>query len=137
VPIHFNGRILDHSNNPVHCFIVYVVVLLCCRVRFAHATTTLRTKLKAVHAAGKEVAKEVHSQVASMSLDFEALSKQVVQAVGQLTTQKDEAVNQYRREQRSRQKGKKKWTPGVQVVKVVKGVNTVRCTDTPRFLSVL
>ena len=112
-------------------------MLLYCRFRFAHATTTLRTKLKAVHAAGKEVAKEVHSQVASMSLDFEALSKQVVQAVGQLTTQKDEAVNQYRREQRSRQKGKKKWTPGVQVVKVVKVVNTVRCTDTPRFLSVL
>ena len=113
-----------------------VVVLLCCRFRFAHATTTLRTKLKAVHAAGKEISKEVHSQVASMSLDFEALSKQVVHAVGQLTTQKDEAVNQYRREQRSRQKGKKKWTPGVQVVKVVKVVNTVRCTDTPRFLSV-
>jgi hypothetical protein len=71
---------------------------------FLKATTTLKTKLKAVHTAGTNVASEVKTQISSMSIDFAELSKQVVQAVSQLTTQKDEAVKQYRREQRSRQK---------------------------------
>ena len=71
---------------------------------FTQATSVLRTKLQSVSAAGRGVADEVRTQISSMSVDFASLSSQIVGSVKQLNDLREEAVQQYRREQRSRQK---------------------------------
>jgi predicted nucleic acid-binding Zn-ribbon protein len=64
----------------------------------------LRERIVAVRQAGAGVKEEMRAQCASMSVDFAKLSESVVGAISELTGLKDDAVAQYRREQRSRQK---------------------------------
>ena len=71
---------------------------------FADASSKLRFKLKRVSEAGRLVGDEVRTQITTFSIDFANLSKQIVNSVEQLTSLKSKAVEEYRREQRSRQK---------------------------------
>ena len=64
----------------------------------------LRERIAAVRQAGVNVKEEMRAQCASMSVDFAKLGENVVGAISELTGLKDDAVAQYRREQRSRQK---------------------------------